>query len=139
VYSGDSAPNELSRIEDAARVERGCRERKRRSRAALPVIEHWDAKLPGLIGEIAGDAGAGEDDDACRHDVEHAVVALEGRGLAVTGPVGLEGNLRDIAAVGLAGQPLPRHQTSSSFGYNFKEVAAISSLNQNQEPVSARD
>ena len=30
-----------------------------------------------LVGEIAGDAGTGEHDDAHRHDVEHAVVALE--------------------------------------------------------------
>ena len=57
-------------------------EEKRRLRAALAVIEYWDAEVLGLVGEIAGDTGAGEDDDAYGHDVEHAVVAFEGSGLA---------------------------------------------------------
>jgi hypothetical protein len=30
---------------------------------ALAMIEHRDAELLRLVGEIAGDAGAGEDDD----------------------------------------------------------------------------
>ena len=48
---------------------------ERRSRAA-PVIEHRNAKLLGLVGEIAGDAGARENDDAFGDDVEHRIVAL---------------------------------------------------------------
>src|SRR5208337_1018034 len=43
-----------------------------------------------LVGEIAGDAGAWEDDDAGWQDFEHAVVALERRRLAVAGPVRLK-------------------------------------------------
>ena len=48
--------------------------------AAPPVIGDGDAELPGFVGEIAGDAGAWENDDADGQDVEHAVVALEGCG-----------------------------------------------------------
>jgi len=61
------------------------------------MIENGNAEALGLVGEIAGDAGAREDDDAGGHDLEHAVVALEGRGLAVGGPVGFEGDLRDLS------------------------------------------
>lgn len=39
----------------------------------------------GLVGEIAGDAGAGKDHDAGRQDLQHAAVAFEGRRLAVAG------------------------------------------------------
>ena len=67
------------------------------------MIENGNAEALGLVGEIAGDAGAGEDDDADGHDLEHAVVALEGRRLAVGGPVGLEGDLRHLAVIGPAG------------------------------------
>ena len=83
----------------------GCklRGKKRRLRAALAVIENGNAELLGLVGEVAGNAGAGEDDDAHRHEFEHAVVALEGCGLAVAGPVGLERDLRDAAVIGPAG------------------------------------
>lgn len=41
------------------------------------MIKYWDTELLRFVGKIAGDAGAGEDDDACGQDVEHAVVALE--------------------------------------------------------------
>ena len=67
------------------------------------MIENRNAEALRFVGEIAGDAGAGEDDDARGHDLEHAVVALEGSGLAVGGPVGLEGDLRDLAMIGPAG------------------------------------
>ena len=53
------------------------------------MIENEDAKALGLVGEIAGDAGAGEDHNTCWQDFEHAVIALERRSLAVAGPVGL--------------------------------------------------
>jgi hypothetical protein len=79
------------------------RKEKRRLRAALPVIENGNAKAFRFVGEIAGDAGAGEDDDAGGHDLEHAVVALERSRLAVGGPVGLEGDLRHLAVIGPAG------------------------------------
>jgi len=52
------------------------------------VIENGNAKGFRLIGEIVRDAGALEDDDARRHDIEHAVIALEGGCLAVAGSVG---------------------------------------------------
>ena len=45
--------------------------------AALAVIENGDAKAPGVVGEIAGiagDAGAGEDDDGCGRDPKQAVI-----------------------------------------------------------------
>ena len=62
-----------------------------------------NAHLAGLVGEVGGDAGAGEDDDADRQRFEHPVVALEGRGVAVAGPVGLEDDLWNFAMVGPAG------------------------------------
>ena len=49
------------------------------------MIEKRDAQLLGFVGKIAGDAGAGEYDHACRHDLEHAVVALEVNRLTVGG------------------------------------------------------
>ncbi len=66
-----------------------------------------------------GDAGAGEDDDAGWQDVEHAVVALEGRGLAVAAPVGLEGDLPDLAVIGVAGSGLPGAAPSFVTGLVF--------------------
>ena len=45
----------------------------------------------------------GKTHDADRQDVQHLVVALERRGLGVLGPVGLEGDLRNLAVVGPAG------------------------------------
>src|SRR5712671_7690003 len=38
-----------------------------------------------------------------RQDGEHLIVAPEGRGLGVAGPVGLEGDLGDLAGVGPGG------------------------------------
>ena len=43
-----------------------------------------------------------ENDDANRHDLEHTIVALEGRGLTVGGPIGLERYLRHLAMIGPA-------------------------------------
>ena len=75
----------------------------RLSASLLAVVEDADAEPLGLVGEIVGDAGARENDDGLRHLGEKRVVALEGRGLAVAIPVGLEDDLRDLAAVGPAG------------------------------------
>src|SRR5215467_14287026 len=62
-----------------------------------------DAELPGLVSEIRGDAGAGEDDDADRQHVEDLIVALERCSFIVAGPVGLECDLWNLAVVGPAG------------------------------------
>lgn len=74
-----------------------------RSRAALREAVDRDAHLAGLVGQVFLDAGSGEDDDPDRHGIEHPVVALEGRGLGVFRPVGLEGDLRHLAVVGPGG------------------------------------
>ena len=79
-------------------------EENQRSRAGLlAVIEDADAELAGLVDEVVGDAGAGEGDDGVRHFGKKRIVALEGSGLAVAIPVGLEDDLRDLAIVGPAG------------------------------------
>src|SRR4051812_27068750 len=62
-----------------------------------------DAAAFGLVGEVGGDTGTREGDNADRHRIEHAVVALERRRLAVAIPVRLEGDLRHLAIVGPAG------------------------------------
>src|SRR5215472_10403282 len=56
-----------------------------------------------FVGEIGGDAGAGKRDDAHRQRIEHLVVALERRSLAVTCPIRLEDDLRNLAVVGPTG------------------------------------
>ena len=77
--------------------------RSQRSRAAgLAEIEQRDAELAGLVGEVVGDAGAGEDDDADRQAFEQVVVALERHRLGVPRPVRLEDDLWDFARVRLA-------------------------------------
>jgi hypothetical protein len=53
------------------------------SLSAAPLLEKRNAQLLRIYGEISGDAGTREDDDALGQDFEHAVVALEGSGLAV--------------------------------------------------------
>ena len=45
--------------------------------ASLAVIEDRDAELSCFVGEVVGDAGSGEHDDADRHGLEQLVVALE--------------------------------------------------------------
>ena len=72
------------------------------------MIENRNAEAFGLVGEVAGDAGTGKDDDSGGHDLDHAVVVLEGRGLAVGGPVGLKRDLRDLAVIGAAVALCPR-------------------------------
>src|SRR5579885_1299689 len=61
-----------------------------------------DAELTRLVGEDCRNARAGSDDDADRQGFEHLVVALEGRGLGVTLPSRLEGDLRHVAMIGPA-------------------------------------
>jgi len=73
---------------------------RQRSRAARRHAVDRDAHLAGFIGQVVLDAGAREDHDADRHAVEHLVVALEGCGLGVFGPVRLEGDLRHFAVGG---------------------------------------
>ena len=64
------------------------------------MLHDRDAELAGLVREIVLNPGSGEVDDPDRHGVEHRVVALERRCLGVLGPVGLEGDLRDLAVAG---------------------------------------
>ena len=67
-----------------------------------PLLElhDRDAEPFGLVGEILLDAIAREDEDAHGQHVQHGVVALEGRGLGVLGPVRLEGHLRHAPRLG---------------------------------------
>ncbi len=69
------------------------------SRPPLELYDR-DAELLGLVGEVFLDAIAREDEDAHRQHIQHGVVALEGCGLGVFGPVGLEGNLRHTPGLG---------------------------------------
>src|SRR6202045_1965837 len=62
-----------------------------------------NAELLGLVGEVCGNPRAREDHDADRQSFEHLVVALEGCGVAVPVPVGLEDDLWNFAIVGPAG------------------------------------
>ena len=78
----------------------------RRLRFARAEVEERHAELSRLIGEIAGDARTGKDDQPDRQDIEELVVALERRGLAVAVPVRLEGDLGNLAAVRPAGGDL---------------------------------
>jgi hypothetical protein len=74
--------------------------------AALAEIEERDAELPGLVSEVIGNAGAGEDHKADWQTFEQLVVALERRRLGVPRPVRLEDNLRHVAGIGPAGGDL---------------------------------
>ena len=78
---------------------------KRRSRATAPEFPDRNAELLGLVGEVVLNAGAGEDHDADRQNVEHRIVAFEWRRFGVLGPVGLEGDLRHLAVVAPFGDP----------------------------------
>lgn len=51
-----------------------------RLRAISRRLPNGDAKSASLVGQIAGNAGAGEDDDASRHDREHVVIAAGSQG-----------------------------------------------------------
>jgi hypothetical protein len=46
--------------------------------------------------QVLLNAGAGEDDDTDRQHVEHLIAALERCRLGVFGPIGLEGDLRNL-------------------------------------------
>jgi hypothetical protein len=61
-------------------------------------LQDRDTQLLGLVGEVLLDAVAREDEDAHGEHVQNGVVALEGCGLGVPGPVGLEGDLGDASA-----------------------------------------
>ena len=58
----------------------------------LLELQDWDAQLLGLVGKVFLDAIAREDQNANGEHIEHGVVALEGCGLGVFGPVGLKGD-----------------------------------------------
>src|SRR3984893_9879006 len=72
-------------------------------RLRLAEVPDGDAELLGLVGEVCGNPRAREDHDADRQSFEHLVVALEGCGVAVPVPVGLEDDLWNFAIVGPAG------------------------------------
>ncbi len=76
---------------------------RRRLRAVVAEFPDRNAEFFRLVGQVGGDAGAGKNDDADGQDVQHLVIALERGGFGVAGPVGLEGDLRHLAAVGPAG------------------------------------
>ncbi len=78
--------------------------RGQRSRAACRHSVDRDAHLAGFVGEVVLDAGAREDHDADRHAVQHLVVALEGCGFGVLGPVRLEGDLGHFSVGGPGGR-----------------------------------
>lgn len=77
----------------------------RRSRAAFfrTEVEQRDAKFPRFVGEVVLNTGAWKNDDTNRKRVEHLIVAPERRGLGMFCPVGLEGDLGNLAVVGPAG------------------------------------
>lgn len=77
--------------------------RRWRSRAISFEFPDIDAEPTGLIAKVVGDAGTGKDDDARWHDRKHVVVAAKRGGLGVLVPVGLEGDLGDLAGLGPAG------------------------------------
>ena len=80
------------------------RERRRLRGGALGgEAPHRNPELPRLVGEVGGDARAGESDETGGQRFEHLIVALEGRRLGVLGPVGLEDNLRDLVVIGPTG------------------------------------
>src|SRR3546814_5652259 len=72
----------------------------------MPEVPALDAHRLGLVVQIVLDAGAGQDVDASRQCVQERVVGLELRGLLVPVPVGLEGDLRDVALIGPEGSDL---------------------------------
>ena len=74
-----------------------------RLRAARRHAIDRDTYLASFVCEVVLDARAREDHDADRHAVQHHVVALEGRGLGVLGPVRLECDLRHLAIGGPGG------------------------------------
>src|ERR1700737_2464232 len=87
--------------QDRGRVERrSCAASCLRGRRLIAELPHRDAELAGLIGQVSGDARPREYDDPDRQYGKNLIVALERRGLGVTGPVGLEHDLWDLAIIG---------------------------------------
>src|SRR5271166_4209657 len=76
--------------------------RVRQSAVAVGEAPYRDAENARLVGEVVGNAGAGEHQDADRQGLQELIVALERRHLAVTGPVRSEDHLRDFARIGPA-------------------------------------
>ena len=79
----------------------GCRDVRRRSCAA--ERPNWYAHFAGFIGEVLRDPGTGESDEADGECFEHGVIALEGCGVFVAGPVGLEDDLLHLSVISPAG------------------------------------
>ncbi len=76
----------------------------RRLRAArLRELPNRDTELFSLVGKIVLDAAAGEDDDSNWQNRQQGIVAFERRRHGMLGPVGTEGDLRDLAGVGSGG------------------------------------
>ena len=73
----------------------------RRSRGA--EFPNSDAEASGFVGQVVLDSRAREVHDADWQQLEHGVVPSEWCGLRMLGPVGLEGDLRDLAGVCPAG------------------------------------
>ena len=65
------------------------------SRAALAIGElpYLDAHLAGLVDKVLRDTGTRKGDDADGKSIQHCVVALEGGGVPMAGPVRLEHDL----------------------------------------------
>src|SRR5712671_2426678 len=76
---------------------------ERRRLCAAVELPDRNAELFGLVSEVRGDAGARKHDDPDRKDGKDLVIAPERCGLGVPGPIGLEGDLRDLASVGPGG------------------------------------
>src|SRR5713226_4002846 len=97
------APNDHSRCGPGLES-RAARSRKMRRRSCGTAgLPNRNAELLRLVGQVGRDARARKHDQPDRQDGEHLIVALEGGGLGMAGPVGLECDLRDLAGRGPAG------------------------------------
>lgn len=63
-----------------------------------------NSEFSGLVSKVFLNAGAWKNEDTDRHDVQHGIVTSEGRRLGVSGPVGLEDDLCDLAVFSPAGR-----------------------------------
>lgn len=88
----------------AALINRRSAYSRQRLRTARRHTVDGDAHLAGFVGQVVLDTGAREDHDTDRHAVQHLVVAFEGCGLGMFGPVRLEGDLRHFAVGGPSGR-----------------------------------
>jgi len=73
-------------------------ERRRLRAARLAAVEQRDAHRLGLVGEVVGDAGTREYDDADRQRFQELVVALERCRFLVACPVRLEHDWETLRA-----------------------------------------